>query len=185
MADDATKVRVGFSGEVYYAATSATKPTNATTAVDAAFTANLMGYLSEDGISTTINADVEDIKAWQNGDVVRKVQTSSDYTLQFTAIELNPNTLEAYFGNYTAVDSTSGSAEITGEQLPHKSWIFDVVDGDARVRIVVPDGQITERGDIPVGGSAPISLPMTVTAFPDSSGVKAYIYVDHDVNTSS
>lgn len=185
MADDATKVRVAVTGEVYYAATSATKPTNATSTPDAAFTANLIGYLSEDGISMSISTDVTDIKAWQNGDTVRKIQTGSDVTFQFTAIEMNPKTLAAFLGNYTAVDSTSGSAQITGSALPHKAWVFDVVDGDARVRLVVPDGQVTERGDVPIGGSDAISLPFTLTAYPDGSGVKAYLYIDHDVTVSS
>lgn len=185
MADDATKVRVAVTGEVYYGITSTTKPTDATTSLNSGFTDNMLGYLSEDGIAQTVGNSVEKIKAWQNGATVRTVQTESEVTYQFTAIELNPNTLEAFFGNYTAVDATSGSVDINGDQLPHKSWVLDVVDGDARVRVVIPDGQITERGDVPMGGTAPISLPMTITAYPDSNGNNAYLYIDHDVNVSS
>lgn len=182
MADDATKVRVGVTGEVYMAPTATTKPTTPFGSLDPAFAG--LGYLSEDGITMSVSTDVSDIKAWQNGDVVRKIQTGSDVTFAFTAIELNPTSLAAAFGSYNATDALSGAVGITGNALPHKSWVIDAVDGLAKVRIVVPDGQAILDGDMPIGSSDPISLPMTITAYP-VLGVKAIMYLDHDSTVSS
>lgn len=182
MADDASKVRVGVTGEVYNAPSGTTMPTTPTATLNVAFKG--LGYLSEDGITMSVSTDTTDIKAWQNGDVVRKIQTGSDVTFGFTAIELNPVSLAAAFGNYTATDTSQGQVNITGNALATQTWVIDAVDGLARVRIVIPLGQPILDGDMPIGSSDPISLPMTITAYP-WLGVKALMYLDHDITVSS
>ncbi|PAX86768.1 phage tail protein, partial [Streptomyces albidoflavus] len=47
-----------------------------------------LGYLYDDGVSMEYSTDSEDITAWQSLSPVRKVLTSVDMTLGFTAIEL-------------------------------------------------------------------------------------------------
>ncbi len=183
MALDATKVRIGSTGGVYSAPTGTSLPTTAVATKDVAF--GDWGYLSEDGITETIGRDITDLKAWQNSTVVRKVQTSHDVTFQFTAIELNPVSLAGYFGNYTTL-ADGANFNVTADTLPHKAWVIDVIDGDVKMRFAIPDGQITEQGDIAItGGGDAISLPITLTAFPDNTGVKVYGYIDENILTSS
>jgi hypothetical protein len=170
MATTAGNVLVGVTGGAYLAATGTTLPTDSQTALNAAF--EEVGYISEDGVSQSISEDITDLKAWQNGDVVRKIQTSHDLTYQLTMIETSDVTLEAYYGNYAA-----GAVEINGDQLPHKSWVLEVVDGDDDLRVVIPDGQITERGDIVYQNGDAVGYQITITCFPDDDGNKAYIYV--------
>jgi hypothetical protein len=166
----ASNVLVGVTGDVSVAPEGTALPTNTSTALNAAFEA--VGYISEDGVSQSISEDITDLKAWQNGDVVRKIQTSHDLTYAFTMIETSDVTLETFYGNYAA-----GVVQIDGEQLDHKSWVLDVEDGDDDLRIVIPDGQITERGDIVYQNGDAVGYPVTITCFPDGSGNKAYIYV--------
>lgn len=183
MALDATKVRIGSTGGLYVAPTGTTLPTTAVATKDAAF--DDFGYLSEDGITMSIGRDITDLKAWQNSTVVRKVQTSHDVTLQMTAIELNAVSLANYFGNYTAL-ADGANFNITADALDHAAWILDVIDGDVKMRFVIPDGQITEQGDLSItGGGDAMGLPFTLTAFPDNTGVKVYGYIDEDILTSS
>jgi hypothetical protein len=167
----AGNVRVGVTGAVYYAPTTTTLPTSAATTLNAAFAD--VGYISEDGITQTMNVDVTDIQAWQNGDVVRKIQTSHDLTYSFTMMEMSAETVELFYGDYTA-----GVTEITGTQLGNNAFVLDVIDGDHDIRIVIPDGQVTERGDIVYSGTEPIGFEVTITCFPDADGVKAYHYAD-------
>jgi hypothetical protein len=166
----ASNVEVGTTGGMYVAPEGSTLPTNTSTALNAAF--EEVGYISEDGVSQSIGEDITDLKAWQNGDVVRKIQTSHDLTYQFTMIETSDVTLDTYYGNYAG-----GAVQITGEQLPHKSWVLVVEDGDDVIRVAIPDGQITERGDVVYQNGDAIGYPVTITCFPDDSGVKAYMYV--------
>ncbi len=171
MALDATNVLVGVTGKVLFAPTGTALPVTSVATPHASFAD--VGYISDDGVAQAINDETTEIKAWQNSDVVRKVQTGHDVTYSFTMIESNAVSLEAYYGNYTA-----GVIEITGEQLPHQSMILDVIDGDDEIRVVIPDGQITERGDVVYANGDPIGYEVTVTAFPDEDGVKAYLYVN-------
>jgi hypothetical protein len=173
----ASNVRVGVTGGAYTAPDGTTLPTDPSTALDGAFVD--VGYISEDGVTQSIGADVTDITAWQNADVVRKIQTSHDLTYQFTMIETSEVTLEAYYGNYT-----TGTVEITGAQLPHGPWVLSVIDGDAEIRIVIPDGQVTERGDIVYQNGDAVGYPITISCFPDDDEVKAYMYLDTEAQGS-
>ena len=80
----AENVRVGVTGAVYFAPAGTAVPTSVSGVLNAAFVD--VGYIGEDGVSESISADTNDIKAWQNGDVVRRVQTSHDYTVSFTML---------------------------------------------------------------------------------------------------
>jgi hypothetical protein len=172
MATVSDNVRVGVTGAIYIAPSGTTLPTDATSALDAAF--EELGFMDESGVVETQGESITNIKAWQNSAVVRKILTEHDLTYAFTALETNPVVLDAYYGNYT--DGPDGVVEIRGEVAPNVCWVIDVIDGDEETRIVVPDGQITQRGAVTYGATDAVKYPMTLTAFPDASSVKAYIY---------
>lgn len=163
-------VRVAVTGGVFVNLDgNASVPTNATTPLGPEF--DEVGYLTDAGIIESHDSQVNDLAAWQNGDVVRKVQTSHDVTFQLSLMETNPTTLEAYYGNYD-----NGHVKVTGELLPRLPWVFDVFDGDEMHRVVIPAGQITERGDVQRVNADAMAYPVTITAFP-VDGVKAHIYL--------
>lgn len=165
----ASNVLVGSTGDVRVAPLGTTLPTNTTATPDLAF--DVLGYISEDGVVESQPNSTNRIRAWQNGDTVRVVQTEHSVTFKFTAIETNAAVLEAFYGNYDA-----GAVEITGDVLDHKAWVFDVLDGDNVVRVVVPDGQVVTRGDVSYLNGDAVGYGFTVEAFPDENGVKAYKY---------
>lgn len=172
MALDATKTKVGVAGGIYVAPLGTALPTDQTTALDAAFAE--VGYITDDGVSLAINESINDIVAWQNADVVRKIQTSHDVTFGFSMLELNDVSRELFFGNYTS--GATGVSELTGDVLPQQVAVLEILDGDTKIRAVIPIAQVTEREDITIGSSDAITLGVTLTAFPDASGVKAYLY---------
>jgi len=174
----ASEVRVGVTGAIYTAPSGTTVPT---TVAGATTGFSQLGYVSEDGLVTSTSTDTNDIKAWQNGDLVRRVQTSHDFTLQFTMLQTNEKTLEVYYGNFThGVGAADGSVQVTGEQGYRGAWVFDVVDDDQLIRIVVPDGQVTERQDVSYVNGDAVTYGVTITCYPDANGVKAVIYFDTD-----
>lgn len=176
----AANVRVGVTGSINKADAGSTLPTDATSSIDGAF--DELGYIGEDGVVQSIGADVTEIKAWQNGDVVRKIQTSHDLTYAFAFMETSAEVLEAYYGNFTGtVDD--GTVEITADQLERGPWVLHVIDGDSLIRIVVSDGQITERGDVSYVNGEAVTYPVTLSCFPDENGVKAYMYIATDTGS--
>lgn len=182
MATDSQEVMVALSGGIFRGDPGAALPTNASGALTG-FTE--LGYVSEDGVSQTMDETTQKIRAWQNGDTVREVQTAHDLTFTFTAIESNEAVLKAYYGNYAA-----GKIEVNGAQGVRGSWVVQVVDGDRDLRIVIPDGQVTDRGDIAYVNSNAVGYQLTITCYPDAnysgsetSPAKAYIYLEDAVTS--
>jgi hypothetical protein len=175
MSNDTANVLVGkpvVSGGVLTAPLATALPTDATTTLNVAFVG--VGYISEDGVTQTIGADTSDIKSW-DGSIVRKVQTSHDVTFKFTMIETNANSLKAYYGsaNVTGQDVT-----VVAGDMPYACWAFEMLDGTEKIRIVVPNGQIVDRDDVSYKSDTAIGFGVTLEAYPDADGVKAFIYKD-------
>ena len=172
---DASNVLIGnpaATGGVLYAPEGTTIPTTVSGSLDAAF--DDVGYISEDGVTQTIDETTNRIRAW-GGDTVREVQTEHDYSLAFTMIETNEHSQFLYYGDYTA-----GTIEVKAGTVVRGPFVLDVVDGDNLIRIVIPDGQARPNGDVTYATGDAIAYPVTVTCYPDASGVKAYIYTDTD-----
>lgn len=168
MATDATLVRVGVTGTVWTALQGVpTLPGDALTA-PTGFTD--LGYISEDGVTQSISNSTNDIKAW-GGDTVRTIQTEHDLQFTFTMIETNAETLKLY---YSDPNATASAVSITSAQGVRQTMILDVVDGDQAIRLELPDCQVTEVGDIVYATEDAIGYEVTITCYPDNTGVKAY-----------
>jgi hypothetical protein len=130
-----------------------------------------VGFISEEGITESESASSNNIKAWQGAAVVRKVQTEHDLTYKLTAMETSDAVIALRYGNGTAA-----SYQIKGDVPGRKAFVIEVIDGDTIMRGVIPNGEITEKGDRVFASANTIQYPMTITAYPDESGVKAYWY---------
>ena len=131
-----------------------------------------VGYLTDEGITIAENTDTQSIFAWQNGDNVRTLQTSHDVTFAFGMLEWNDISMQVFYPNYSA-----GAWTITGAQQPRRQWVFDAFDEDHHLRLVIPSGQITEKGDVQLLHTGGSPFPVTITAYPDAQGNKAYGYL--------
>lgn len=175
-------------GGIFVAPRGTTLPVGVSAAPAAAFVNT--GYIGEDGVVENNGRSMEKIRAW-GGDTVKVTQTEHTLTYQFTFIEsLNSDVLKTVYGdgNVTTTAATVSTGmlqaiKLTGEELPHKSYVFEIKDGDAKVRIVVPDGQITEIGETTYADAAVIGYQVTIECFPDAADgkTKAYKYTDDGV----
>jgi hypothetical protein len=171
------------TGGVLIGALGSTLPTDSTTAPEVAFVS--AGYVGEDGLTESGSRSTDKKKEW-GGRIVRVLQTDYSLTFQFSFLESRQSTvLSTVFGDdnvtTTAADGTHGNLHAikrTADILPHKAFIFEMKDGDTKTRIVVPDGQITEVGDITWTNGDLVQYQVTVEAFPDASGANAYEYTD-------
>lgn len=172
------------AGGVWRAPLGSTLPADELAALDAAFKA--AGYIGEDGLTETQDRSTEKIRAW-GGDTVKVVQTEFGLTYQFTFIEsVKGEVLQAVYGaaNVTTTAATVSAGtkhavKVTSDQLPHECYVFEVKDGDARIRIAIEDGQITEVGDITYADGEVIGYQVTVEAFRGTTtGANAVKYID-------
>ena len=148
-------------------------------------------YVSEDGLTLTPSMSTTEIKDW-SGSTVRKVLESFDGTLSWTMISTNQGAMEVAFGdNYVTASAATrehGAQTKTalGAHLPDtQSWVFLMKDGDARVVIVVPNGQVTEIGEVTFASNAAIGWQVTLSCYPDSNGECIYIMTDDGAVTSA
>ena len=163
MALDSDNVRVGVSGAVYVAATDTAAPTDSSTALDAGFTD--LGYVSADGITETIDRSTNQIRAWQNGSLVREVTSEGTYSVELTFIETSQAVLELYYGSSITDGVLDGDPTATGGR---KSFVIDVVDGDIVERIYIPAGEITSLGERTIATGEAIGYQVTITAYADA-----------------
>lgn len=177
-ANTTANVLVGYNGFVYGAPLATALPTDENAAPNAAFVNQ--GYISDGGVTTSVAEDTTDIKAW-GGDVVRTITTSHKFSIQFTMIETNSTSLETFYGDQT---TPATAVQIKANNHLRQSWIVDVADGTTgHLRLVIPDGEVTQTGDVVYNTQGVISYPVTLTCYADTSGVKAYLYV-HDASAS-
>ena len=161
---DATNVKVAVTGAVYVAPTGSTAPVDAATMPDAAFVS--VGYISEDGVKEANDTETEEIKAWQNSDIVRKTITKSETSYQFTMIETNSESLSLFYGKAVAPAATTHV--IGGALTGQVSVIIDVIDGTQTIRRYIPSCEVTERGEVTLAASDALAYDTTVTCYPDS-----------------
>lgn len=173
------------TGGILAGPTGTTLPTDSTTALDEALVKH--GLVGEDGLSMTTDRSTESITAW-GGDEVRVVQTEHSVEFTFTLLETNAVTAGAVFGDENVTETPASASSgtkldvvITSDPLPRKAWVFDMKDGAKTVRVVVPDGQITEVGDTAFVHSEATGWEVTLKAFGDEQSRKAYIYSDDGV----
>lgn len=192
-------VRVGapdqaVTGAIKHAPVGTTMPTlssitKAAVTLDPAFTGD--EYVSEDGLTLSPSISTTDIKDW-SGATVRKVLETFDGTLSWKMISTNAGAMSISFGeaNVTtaAKTSTHGAQTRTalGARLPDpQSWVFLMKDGDARVVITVPNGQVTEVGEVTFAANQAIGWQVTLSTYPDENGNSIYIMTDDGVVTTT
>lgn len=188
MANTVGYVSVGkpkIGGAIYRAPLSAslTIPTDVSTALAADF--KCLGYVSEDGVTNSNAITTEKIKAW-GGDTVLTPITEKDDTFKFTLIEvMNEDVVKAVYGDdNVTVTAASGSdpktiaVDVNNDEQPECTWVIDMVlRGGHLKRIVIPDGKITEIGDIVYKDDEAVGYEVTVTAMADVSGNTHYEYM--------
>jgi len=183
MADglDPTKVIVGTASAagLYVAPVGTTLPTDATTALAAAY--KPLGYVAEDGQPTLGQSlSTEDVMAWQSLSALRKILTGKEVTLGFTLMEANPDAMGVYFGTTPPVITDGAFAvDISANELPPEYVaVVDVKDGLVAMRFVLNRATLSENGDTEFSRSAATGFPVTLTGLDDGTGKIATLFVD-------
>lgn len=170
------KPKVG--GSIYSAPIGTALPTDATTALNAAF--KCLGYVSDDGVQNSDDRKTNDIKSW-GGDIVNSVQTEKTDTFKYTLIEaLNVDVLKEIYGdsNVTGDLDTGITVKSNSTELDEHVIVIEMVlRNNVLKRIVLPSAKVTDVGEIKYKDGDNVGYETTVTCFPDDNSNTHYEYI--------
>lgn len=158
-------------------------PDDAVTPIDASLGHEPAGFVSEDGVTKTVDRTIEKIRDW-NGDTIITVQSDHGVTLQLTFMEgANAVVLKRIFGEENVIiDGENITILDTAAELPHFSLNIEIKGSATRkIRLFAPDAQITETGDVTFVRSGVIQYQVTIECF-DVDDVKLYQFIS-DITT--
>jgi hypothetical protein len=190
--NDSSNVRVALTGAVYVAPVDPARPLPGRATDQLGPEWKALGYISEDGVKEAFDIESDEIKSWQNSDIVRKVITKYGVTYSMEALETKEVVLRLFYGDthlrgqgavwlstytdtYTATYGTlqPGTGDLTGiigvEPSQELSLIIDVIDGDQHIRRYVPRATLIASGEITLVGNEATKYPLEFHALPDSS----------------
>lgn len=154
---------------------TATLPTDASSALDAAFSE--IGSVSDDGITEQTSQANTDVFQWQNNALVRTIKGQYTKTFQFEAQETNLVTLGVQFAGSTITQTVEGVTIAEKPPVPDvRNWVFHGIDGARALRLVIPRGEVLERGDVVWSAAGVTIYAWTLRCYVDSSGNVAYRY---------
>jgi hypothetical protein len=164
---DATEIAVAGTGHIYTALTTATLPTDATTAPGSTDWTDI-GYTTDAGVTVAIDRTTTDLMAWQSAEPVRVLTTARTITITFELEQFNPTNVQLALAGGD-VTSTTGSGSYTFAGVADAdlhAMVIDAVDGDATYRWIFPTVQV--QGNVAVqlqrGGSMDLPLEFRVLA---------------------
>lgn len=149
-------------------------PTDAKTPINAALNMIPVGFVSEDGITKTVDRSTEKILDW-NRETVIIAETEHSCTVKVTVLEAgNGAALKKFLGEdkVTVADGQVTVADKSGD-MPHFSLCADLNGGEGKKgRVFVPDGQVTTIGDVVYVKADIIKYELEIECFADADGKK-------------
>lgn len=161
----ASNVRSAVTGDVYIGKAHAGDTIKGVEPVPSGLTA--LGYLSDDGFKIKPERKTDDLKAWQNADVVRTVATESSIEISFQLIESKKEVIELFWQSKVTAGADSGSFDISpGATTGVHALLMDIVDGDQVIRYYFPEVELIDRDEIKGKNGEVYGYGVTLKAYP-------------------
>ena len=154
----------------------------ARTVLDEKWTAS--GYITDAGITLSQSRSTSSLKDW-SGAAVRTLLDEFTGTISYAEMQTDKVTMERMVGagnvKFFEANSEHGDQMAVGigpELPPSRSFTFSMKDGDRRMRIYVPNGQVTSVADAAFVNNAAVAWNFTVSCSDDGTGHSIYILTD-------
>lgn len=182
MAVDVTKIRAYQNGLVACSGFGVVNPAlpvgDPATSLNSAIYKEV-GALTDEGVTDATSQDSNDIFMWQGNALAASLPGEYTKTFAFGAMETNLITLGIQYAGSTITQTAYGVS--IAEKAPVKdvrTWVLHGISDSGKLqRIVVPLGQVSDRGDVIWSSQDVTVYGWTIKAFPDASNNVAYRYI--------
>lgn len=171
-------------GAVYYAPLGTALPTDATTALPAAY--KLLGPISADGIKPSRDTKIEKIKEW-DGSTLAALLTDESRSFELTFYGVHDVDVNAYLFGGSAVYTPPAAGAPSrvalsdvGGKPADAVLAIEMRHGVKRHRVVVPVADAVVTGEEPWVAGGLKGYTVTVEALKNVSGVRVYEYFQGD-----
>lgn len=129
---------------------------------------DVVGYISDEGMTLNLSRDKENIKDWAN--VVRRVVlTDHEESASGSCISTTADALTALFGaDAVSTATNTTTVNLSASDLPATAaFLFVMVDGDDVLAFGCSEGQISVSDNVSFAPGDAIEWPFEVTAMGD------------------
>ncbi len=167
-------------GLAWFANTGTTAPTDSTTGLNAGF--KNAGMITEDGLTVKFSESQKKIKGYGSPQVQRVLTTDVETSFDLAFLETNQYS-QAVFHRLAITSITPGvgvgNFSVTTGNYTRQLYaaVFDMVDGTNHIRAYCPSVEVTGRSDVKFSNGNEATWPVTLTAYPNSSGVAIQWYM--------
>lgn len=171
----ATAAKPATAGAIFVAAVGTTLPTSSSATLAQDF--KDLGYVSDAGVSRSVSLESETVKEW-GGSVVLALGTGKEETFKFTLLDVvDVNAMKLVYSSATESSSAISASQGADNRTGHAFVIDMILEGSKAQRIVIPNGLVTEIGDINYVANEAVGFELTITAMADDSGNTSYDYI--------
>jgi hypothetical protein len=167
------------TGLAFFAPEGTSLPTSATAVMDVAFLNG--GKITEDGLTAKFEKSVKEIKCYGSTQIQRVLETDAKTTFEIAFLQTTAVAVAVYSGQELSsivVDVTGGMSTTHGGPTDARyTVVFDIIDGDNHVRFVCPSVEVSARKERKISAGEADVRGVTLTAYPDDSGVACYEYI--------
>lgn len=180
MTVDTSKIRAYTNGLVAVGGynSSPTLPTDATTPLNAGLYTDC-GTVTDDGITDTTSQDYNDVFMWQGNALAASIPGQFTKTFKVACMEQSLINLGVQYPGSTITQTAYGvSIAEKPPTIDKRVWVFHGISDAGRLqRVIVPIGQVTDRGDVVWKSTEVTVYEWTIKCFLDVSGNVAYRYL--------
>lgn len=135
-----------------------------------------LGSMSTDGLSESLKQTRTDFKRWGSISIYKSVITDEAHTFKVTFLESNANVLGLFYrtGTTPTPDSTSHIISIVDDTtgtIDRRAFVFDLLEGTNHARFYCPRVEVTDVDDPVYVTDKLTQYGVTLTAYPDDTGV--------------
>lgn len=135
-----------------------------------------LGGINTDGLSESMKETRQTFKRWGSINIYKSVITDEAKTFHVTFLESNPAVMGLYY-RLTADPTPDATSHIvkfaddtTGTRVVN-AMVFDLTEGTNHIRYWCPRVEVTDKDDVVNKTDGERAYGVTLTAYPDDTGV--------------